>query len=136
MTIDFDGAVGMRLNEHLLHEWDVRVSIDPGAALADDGVAQVIGNVGHIVAFAGKSTAGPDTVVIQTTDPDGMWAVTTGADGVSFDRIDTWDEVHVTMPTEALIRLIYGRLGPDHTPDSVEASPETLDRLRATFPGI
>ena len=62
--------------------------------------------------------------------------VTTGPDGVSFDRVDTWDEVHVTMPTEALVRLIYGRMGPEHTPDSIEADAETLHRLRAMFPGV
>ena len=112
MTIGFDQAVGMRLSEHLLHEWDVRVTLDPSAALAADGAAHVIGNLGPIVAFAGKPTGGSDTVVIATTDPEGQWAVTTTPDGVSFDRIDTWDQVHVTMPTEALVRLIYGRLCP------------------------
>ena len=112
MTIGFDQAVGMRLSEHLLHEWDVRVTLDPSAALAPDGAAHVIGNLGPIVAFAGKPTGGSDTVVIATTDPEGQWAVTTTPDGVSFDRIDTWDQVHVTMPTEALVRLIYGRLSP------------------------
>jgi uncharacterized protein (TIGR03083 family) len=136
MTIGFDAAVRMRLSEHLLHEWDVRVTLDPSATLAADGADHVIGNLGPIVAFSGKPTAGPDTVVISTTDPDGVWAVTTGPDGVSFDRVDTWDEVHVTMPTEALVRLIYGRLDPEHTPDSIEADAEVLHRLRAMFPGI
>jgi uncharacterized protein (TIGR03083 family) len=136
MTIGFDRAVGMRLSEHLLHEWDVRVTLDPAAALASDGAGHVIGNLGPIVAFSGKSTGGSDTVVIATTDPEGQWAVTTTPDGLTFDRIDTWDEVHVTMPTEALVRLIYGRLPPEHTPDSVEADADTLHRLRAMFPGF
>ena len=65
----------MRLSEHLLHEWDVRVTLDPSAALAPDGAAHVIGNLGPIVAFAGKPTGGSDTVVIATTEPEGQWAV-------------------------------------------------------------
>jgi uncharacterized protein (TIGR03083 family) len=136
MTIGFDQAVGMRLSEHLLHEWDVRVTLDPTATLAPDGAARVIGSVGAIAAFAGKPDGASETVVISTTEPSGQWAVTTTPDGISFDRIDTWDEVHVTMPTEALVRMIYGRLAPEHTPDSVEGDADTLHRLRALFPGF
>ena len=42
----------------------------------------------------------------------------------------------VTMPAEALLRLSYGRLDPEHTPASVSADPDTLDKLRAIFPGF
>ena len=136
MEIRWDAAVSMRLSEHLLHEWDVRVTLDPAATLAADGAGVVIGNLGPIVGFSGRPSAVADTVVISTTDPEGVWSVTMTPDGVSFDRIDTWDEVHVTMPTEALVRLVYGRLGPEHTPASVEADSDTLERLRTTFPGI
>jgi hypothetical protein len=38
------------------------------------------------------------------------------------------------MPSEAFVRLVYGRLDPDHTPVGVE-SPE-LDSLRRLFPGF
>jgi len=136
MQLDWDGAVGMRANEHLLHEWDIAVALDGDATLPADGAAHVVEAVGQLVAFSGRPTGGPDTLVITTTDPEGAWAVTTTADGVALDRIDTWDEVHVTMPTEALVRLVYGRLPADRTPDGVEADPAVLERLRATFPGF
>lgn len=39
------------------------------------------------------------------------------------------------LPAEALLRLFYGRLDPDHTPaDSAEGID--LDRLRKVFPGF
>ena len=37
MEFDWDTVVGMRLNEHLVHEWDVAVALDSSATLADDG---------------------------------------------------------------------------------------------------
>jgi MDMPI C-terminal domain len=42
----------------------------------------------------------------------------------------------VQMPAEALLRLAYGRLDPEHTPAAVTGDPAALDRLRAVFPGF
>jgi len=40
-----------------------------------------------------------------------------------------------TLPAEAFIRLIYGRLDPEHTPEL--AIPDIdLDTLRRGFPGV
>ena len=39
------------------------------------------------------------------------------------------------LPAEALIRLIYGRLDPAHTPPA-EAREVDLDELRQMFPGF
>src|SRR6476659_9563657 len=33
MDLDFAGLVGLRLNEHALHTWDVEVTFDPSAAV-------------------------------------------------------------------------------------------------------
>jgi hypothetical protein len=34
------------------------------------------------------------------------------------------------------VRLVYGRLDPDHTPVSAQASGVDLDALRRAFPGL
>ena len=39
------------------------------------------------------------------------------------------------LPAEALIRLVYGRLDPAHTPP-VETRGVDLDELRPIFPGL
>ena len=41
----------------------------------------------------------------------------------------------LTLPAEAFVRLVYGRLDPDHTP-AFEGDPADLDTLRRTFPGV
>jgi hypothetical protein len=40
----------------------------------------------------------------------------------------------LALPAEAFIRLVYGRLDPDHTP-TFRGDAGALDRLRAVFPG-
>ena len=43
----------------------------------------------------------------------------------------------VQMPAEALLRLVYGRLDPDHTPPvEISGDPALLDRARAALPGL
>jgi hypothetical protein len=41
----------------------------------------------------------------------------------------------LALPAEALIRLVYGRLDPAHTPP-VETRRADLDGLRQVFPGF
>jgi len=43
----------------------------------------------------------------------------------------------VQLPAEALVRLVYGRLDPGHTPPvEVTGDAVLLDRARAVFPGL
>jgi uncharacterized protein (TIGR03083 family) len=37
MSFDFGGIVGLRLNEHVLHTWDVEVAGNPGVGLSATG---------------------------------------------------------------------------------------------------
>ena len=41
----------------------------------------------------------------------------------------------LVLPAEALVRLVYGRLDPAHTPGSITGSAR-LAALRAAFPGV
>jgi hypothetical protein len=45
------------------------------------------------------------------------------------------DTPELRLPAESLIRLVYGRLDPAHTPP-VEARGVDLDELRRMFPGL
>lgn len=65
----------------------------------------------------------------------------------SWDTAGTFDSaariapgsVHLLLeiPAEALVRLIYGRLDPDHTPTGIQPRPPLeTDDLRAVFPGF
>lgn len=144
MTLDAVGLIRLRLGEHALHTWDVAVMLDPAAEVAPDAVNLLIDGVPTFLApRLGKPADPPFRARISTTEPvrdyllsasdsvsvvDWPGADRAGADGAAI--------AEVTMPAEALLRLSYGRLDPDHTPATVTAEPADLDRLRAIFPGF
>jgi uncharacterized protein (TIGR03083 family) len=139
--LDAVGIIRLRLGEHILHTWDVAVMVDPAATPQADAVELLIDNVPQFLApRLGKPLAEPFAVRITTTGPDRDYLLTSGE---SISMTD-WNGQgpdgaavpQVTMPAEALLRLSYGRLDPLHTPASVSADPDTLDKLRTIFPGF
>ena len=64
----------MRLNESTLHSWDVRVGLDPDAAVPADAAQLLLehlgGDLGFMTAFTGKADAlaKPATVQIDGSD--------------------------------------------------------------------
>jgi uncharacterized protein (TIGR03083 family) len=141
MRLDAVGLVRMRLGEHVLHTWDLAVMQDPTATVQADAVELLIDNVPQFLApRLGKPLPEPLAVRITTTSPERDYLLTSG-ESVTMEN---WpgnaghdvDIPHVTMPAEALLRLSYGRLDPEHTPSSVSADADTLDKLRTIFPGF
>jgi hypothetical protein len=45
------------------------------------------------------------------------------------------DGPDLELPADALIRLVFGRLDPDHSPATAAEAPY-LDELRQVFPGF
>jgi uncharacterized protein (TIGR03083 family) len=140
-TIDM---VWLRLGEHALHSWDVAVSLDPAAVVAPESVALLIDRIPQVAARTGKPQREPFAVGIQTTSPEHDFLLEAGetvslcalppgpGDGPASNGIP-----RVRMPAEALLRLVYGRLDPDHTPPVQSLSGAIdLGTLRATFPGF
>ena len=144
MTLDAVGLIRLRLGEHALHTWDVAVMLDPAVQVAPDAVNLLVDAVPTFIApRLGKPADPPLRARISTTDPARDYLLTAaesvamvdwpGADQAGADGTAI---AEMTMPAEALLRLSYGRLDPDHTPASVTAEPADLDRLRAVFPGF
>jgi uncharacterized protein (TIGR03083 family) len=139
MSLDSVGMIRLRLGEHALHTWDVAVSADPAAVVAPDAVSLLIDNVPQFLApRLGRPADPPLRARIRTSGPDRDYLLTAAA-AVSMtdwpgDGSDGAAEVH--MPSEALLRLAYGRLDPDHTPAGVVGNAADLDRLRKVFPGF
>jgi uncharacterized protein (TIGR03083 family) len=136
MELDAAGLVGLRLAEHAMHTWDVAVSLDPAAVLAPDAAALLMGSVSRFLRFAGKPAGDSFRLRVGTTDPDGDYVLDV-ADSVTLSDwapgVDT--DGQVRMPAEALLRLVYGRLDTEHTPE-LSADGIDVDRLRAIFPGF
>jgi uncharacterized protein (TIGR03083 family) len=129
--------LGMRLNEAAQHSWDVRVSVDPHAAIAADTATLLAEHfatdLSFLLGFTGKADAVAQPVVV---DIHGSGFAVVITDTVSLTASEPQADATFVGPLEAAIRLLAGRLTTGHTPDGVEVSGTvTLDDLRRVFPG-
>jgi uncharacterized protein (TIGR03083 family) len=140
MKLDAAGVVRLRLSEHAVHTWDVAAAIDPVAILAPDAVALLTGQVFWLAERTGRPGERPFVVRLRGSYPEtdllldvaGKVTLTPWpAEGAQPARAE------IQLPTEALIRLFYGRLDPAHTPPvEITGDPALLDEARAVFPGF
>ena len=127
----------MRLGEHAVHTWDVAVTFDPAATVAPDAVPELFEHIGQLLGVRGQARRGPASgsgCAPPTRSGDYLLTVAesvTLSDWVPGTEVDG----EVRLPAEALLRLLYGRLDPEHTP-AYTAEGIDLDRLRAVFPGF
>lgn len=143
MEFDATGLAWMRLGEHAVHEWDVAVCVDPQARIAADAVALLAGRLSLTAGWAGKPQGERFGVGIQATEPEQRFLLDV-SDSVSLAAVPPGEPAaggeptaRIEMPAEALLRLVYGRLDPAHTPPVRTLSGQIdLDLLRRTFPGL
>jgi uncharacterized protein (TIGR03083 family) len=135
--LDLAGLLQMRLSEHALHTWDVAVALDDRAVVPSDAVDLLVDSLGPLVGRAGRAGGRTGTVEILTTDPDRRFRLEIGTEQVSLTDGVTGEPTttRLTLPAEAMVRLVYGRLDPAHTP-AVRTDGVDLDELRAVFPGF
>jgi uncharacterized protein (TIGR03083 family) len=132
--LDFDGFVGLRLNEHALHTWDVEVVVDPGAVIPDQATQVLIDNLEMIARFSGRPTGTEHVVGVRTSEPAREFVLTLGADSLELAATERPGSPDLQLPSESFIRLVYGRLDPDHAPEVDD--PTVLEELRKAFPGF
>ena len=134
--LDAAGLVRLRLSEHAIHVWDVAVSIDPGATVAEDAIGPATEQITQLLQFVAKPAGDSFRVRLRTTAPGGDYLLEVG-ESVSLSDWAGGPAVNgeIRLPAEALLRLFYGRLDPEHTPP-YSAEGVELDRLRAVFPGF
>lgn len=132
--VDLAGMAGMRLGEHAVHTWDVAVAVDPTATVAGDAVDLLVDTLSATAARSGKPAENGRTVVIETVEPARNFVLTTGPE-VTLVAGDGSAPADVHLPAEALIRLVFGRLDPDHTPAG-SGDEAVLAELRQVFPGF
>ena len=133
MSFDFAGIIGLRLNEHSLHAWDIAVVKDPAAVVLPAAVECVIDRLEMMARFGGKPTGVVHTVSVTTHDPQRHFSLAITAEGVSLTPVPAAAQPDLTISAEAFIRLIYGRLDPAHTP-AVSGTADVAE-LRRAFPG-
>jgi uncharacterized protein (TIGR03083 family) len=135
MDLDTAGFARMRLGEHAVHTWDVAVALDPAATLAPDAVGLLVDTLGQLVARAGKPGGAQRRLHVSTSSPVRHFTLETGEKVTLTPSEYTEGLPELALPAEALIRLVYGRLDPAHTPP-VETRRADLDGLRQVFPGF
>lgn len=138
MDLDVTGLARMRVGEHAIHTWDVAAALDPAATVAPDAVVLLIDTLDQLAARAGKPDGKQRKVRVSTTDPECQFTLETG-DAVTLKASDgeTAPEPGVSelsLPAEAFVRLVHGRMDADHTPP-IESAGVDLDELRQIFPG-
>lgn len=138
--VGIDVVAFLRLVEYALHAWDVDVAADPGAGLHPASVPVLLDRLGLLVGFFGRADAldGETRLRVETTEPDAVLGLHVD-DRVSLGEAPPADEADgvLRIPAEAWLRLLGGRLAPEHTPEGVELASEglDLDALRRAFPG-
>jgi uncharacterized protein (TIGR03083 family) len=132
MTFDFDQFLGLRLNEHVLHSWDIAVARAPRATLLQPGVEVVVDRLELLARRTGQPTDGEQVLSIRTVEPRRDFQLSLG-EAVSLAPVPASDPPDLELPAEAFIRLIYGRLDPDHTPPVTGTAD--LAELRQIFRG-
>jgi uncharacterized protein (TIGR03083 family) len=132
MTLDFVQFVGMRLNEHAFHTWDIEVIGDPTASIPAPATELVIDNLDLIARFTAKPIGDSATITVSTTEPQRAFTVTLTPDSATLES-STGGAADLLLAAEAFARLVYGRLDREHTPPDVTG--DTLDVLRNVFPG-
>ncbi len=133
MTLGFVAFVGMRLNEHAFHTWDIEVAVDPTATIPPQVAALVVDNLELIARYTAKPTGDTRTITVATTEPLRSFTVELTPGSVTFTPTTAEAAADLELTAEAFARLVYGRLDPQHTPQNDEGL--VLDVLRRVFPG-
>jgi uncharacterized protein (TIGR03083 family) len=127
-------ALGMRLNEVANHAWDVRVGVDPSATVDPESAELLVelfrGPLAFLLGFSSKADALEREVRLAI--PGGALEIT--------DAVRVTDSVDHPTATfegaaEAVVRLLSGRLDPEHAAGVSVTGNVTLAELRKVFPG-
>ncbi|GAA2208834.1 maleylpyruvate isomerase family mycothiol-dependent enzyme [Nonomuraea monospora] len=137
--VDVATAGRMRLSEAALHAWDVRVAFDEHAALAPEATRRLLHGAPDLIGWTGKADRldGQRAVIqVTTSEPASEFALRLQEPiSVDFDLPDKADGT-LALPAESWLRLVAGRLAPQHTPEGVATTGAAdLDLLRRVFPG-
>jgi len=137
LDVDAAGMLRMRVAELAMHSWDIAVAFDDDAVVAPEAVPAVLDLLPVTLRFAAQPHDEAFAVEVRTTDPDrtlrldlrpGEARVTGPGAGPSEDTLE--------LPAEALARLVYGRLDPEHAPPLTASDASLLPRLRDIFRGF
>lgn len=136
--IDVATTVLLRLNELTLHSWDVRVTFDDDATLKADATALLLDRALPLSWLGKPDALGGHTAVLEvtTTEQPSVFALRLENPVAVDTEIPAHTDGTLTLPAEAWLRLVAGRLAPGRTPKEVAVTGAAdIDLLRKVFPG-
>ena len=134
LSLGFDQLVGLRLNEHAFHTWDIAVTLDEDPGLPEDAAAVVVDNLSLIARFSGRPDGQERTIVVRTTDPGRDIALRLSADGVELGAGDPGRRPISSCPPRLSAGWSTAGSTRDHTP-AITGDAALVEALRAVFPG-
>jgi uncharacterized protein (TIGR03083 family) len=138
MDLDAAAMVGIRLGEHALHSWDVAVTFDPRAEVLPSSVELVVDRIPFMAGWMAKPdrATSKTQIKIRTSHPDRHFLLSIGATVALTQEVEGPIDGTLELTAAALLRLVSGRLDPDHTPPGTTATGSAnLDELRQIFAG-
>ena len=137
--VDVATAASFRLGELALHSWDVRVGADPAATIAQEATPHLLPRMELMAGFLGKPDAlegRQSLIAVTTTDPAAELALNLGEQVSVSAGAPQRSDGTLTLPAEAWVRLVTGRLKPPYIPVGRITTTGTadLDLLRRVFP--
>ncbi|MGC1419526.1 MAG: maleylpyruvate isomerase family mycothiol-dependent enzyme [Acidimicrobiales bacterium] len=133
MNLDFDAFVALRLQEQALHTWDVEVTSNASVTLPEDAVTVMVDRLAMFVGFSGKASGEVKEVRVTTVNPERAFVLSFAETSLSLAPNEHGGNVDLELPAESFVRLVSGRLDPQHTPHGL--IDPLLDELRQAFPG-
>ncbi len=137
--IEMDAAAltMFRLTELSVHVWDIAVSRQPSATIAQPAVDLMVDDAVSLLVSRREPGDREFRLGIETTSPRRRFTLSAVAGKMRLQA----DESHpldgnLMIPAEALIRLVYHRLDPDHTPHVSITGSVSLEDLRGLFPPV
>ena len=141
-TLAGSAVLGMRFREATIHAWDVAVAIDD-AAVIRGAAAGILADQspGMMERVADQSVAAIldlEAVSIIGIYPDRSFILSIEGDAITLrPGADASGTSMLRLPTEAFVRLVYGRLDDNHINGTIVQKPDgLLNRLRNIFTGF
>jgi hypothetical protein len=139
MDLDVATATGFRLAEHAVHSWDIAVAFDATAELLSSSTELLVDRLGFMVSRVAKpaEAAGPRRLEVRTTSPERRFLLALEEQASLTEHGGGPVDGELELPAASLIRLVYGRLSPEHTPQGITTRGDAdLSELRKVFPGF
>jgi uncharacterized protein (TIGR03083 family) len=136
MELDAVGLARIRLSELAIHTWDIAVALDSTARVEAGAVGLLIDTLGFIANRTGKPRGKTFRLHVMPNNPQRHFSLAVGESVQLTEWTDAKADGELRIPGEAFLRLIYGRLDPQHNPEIEVTGPVGLRDLRQIFPGV